>query len=156
MHRKARLLAALVVPWVVFLAATLVIAGPTAPSIPAIGSHVEIATLEVGADGETYFSTGQVRWMDWFISGRRTTETPVTGLQFYHIKQSLKMGWHPAPRKQYLLILQGLFEVEASSGEKRRFPPGSIVLLTDIAGSRGHIARVIGPEDVFAAVMPIP
>ena len=156
MHRNARLLVAFVVSLVVFLAGNSVISGPAAPPIPAIGSHVEISTLEVGAGGETYFSTGRFRWMDWFASGRRTTETPVTGLQFYHIKQSLKMGWHPAPRKQYLLILQGIFEVEASSGEKRRFPPGSIVLLTDIAGSRGHIARVIGPEDVFAAVMPVP
>jgi hypothetical protein len=66
------------------------------------------------------------------------------------------MRFHPAPRKQFLLILQGTLQIEASNGEKRDFSPGTIVLLEDIAGTRGHISRVIGAEDVFAAVMPIP
>lgn len=77
------------------------------------------------------------------------------GLQFYHIKKSLSMGFHPAPRKQYLIILNGTLQIEASSGEKRDFSPGAIVLLEDIEGTRGHISRVLGNEDVFAAVIPV-
>ena len=130
--------------------------GKEVPPVPNIESHVEISKLEADSTGQTFFSTEKVKWMYWFNSGRQTPETMVKGLQFYHIKKSLSMGFHPAPRKQFLLILQGTLQIESSRGEKREFSPGSIVLLEDIAGTRGHISRVIGAEDVFAAVMPIP
>jgi hypothetical protein len=66
------------------------------------------------------------------------------------------MGFHPAPRKQFLLIIQGTLQIEASNGEKRNFTPASIVLLEDIAGTMGHISRVMRTDDVYAAVMPVP
>ncbi len=133
-----------------------VASGQVVSTVPSIESHVEISKLEVDSTGETHFSTEKKKWMYWFQNGRRTVETPATGFQFYHIKKNLRMGFHPAPRKQFLLILGGILEIEASGGERRQFSPGSVVLLTDTVGSRGHISRVIGPEDVFAAVIPIP
>ncbi len=119
-------------------------------------SHVEISKLEADSSGETHFSMEKVKWIYWFNSGRRTPETPVTSLQFYHLRKGLNLGLHPAPRKQFLLILQGTLEIEASNGERRQFSPGSILLVTDIVGTRGHKSRVIGTKDVFAAVMPLP
>ena len=124
--------------------------------VPKLENHIEISRLGANSNGHTSFSTEKMKWMHWFNSGRRTSETMVKGLQFYHIAKSLSMGFHPAPRKQFLLIIQGTLRIEASNGEKRNFSPGSIVLLEDIAGTKGHISRVIGPEDVYAAVMPVP
>lgn len=156
MRHYSLMVAALLASLILFPAGTHAASGQVVPPVPFIESHVEISKLEADSSGETYFSTEKVKWMYWFNSGRRTPETPVTGFQFYHIKKNLSMGFHPAPRKQFLLILGGTLEIEAGSGEQRRFPPGSIVLVTDIAGTRGHISRVIGTEDVFAAVMPVP
>ncbi len=45
-------------------------------------------------------------------------------------------------------------EVTASDGEKRRFGPGSIVLLDDTTG-KGHQTRAVGTIDHIAAVVPI-
>lgn len=124
--------------------------------IPKLENHIEISILRADLDGKTSFSTEKMEWMHWFKSGRRTSETKVKGLQFYHLEKNLSMGFHPAPRKQFLLIIQGALQIEVSNGEKRKFLPGSIVLVEDIAGTMGHISRVIGTEDVFAAVMPVP
>ena len=121
-----------------------------------IASHVEISKIEADSSGETHFSMEKVKWVHWFNSGRRTPETPVTSLQFYHLRKDLSLGLHPAPRKQFLLILQGTLQIETSTGEKREFSPGSVLLVTDIAGTRGHKSSVIGSKDVFAAVMPLP
>ncbi len=48
--------------------------------------------------------------------------------------------WHPAPRRQFVVRLQGESEVEVSDGEVRRQGPGSIVLAEDTSG-RGHRNR---------------
>ena len=71
-------------------------------------------------------------------------------------RKGLSLELHPAPRKQFLLILQGTLQIESSAGERRHFSPGSILLVTDIAGTRGHKSSVIGTKDVFAAIMPLP
>ena len=125
-------------------------------SVPSVESHVEISKLVADSSGETYFTTEKVEWIYWFYGGRRTQEKPVTNFQFYHLKFGLDMGLHPAPRKQFLLIIQGTVHIEASNGERRQFSPGSVLLVTDIAGTRGHKTSVIGKEDVFIAVLAIP
>jgi hypothetical protein len=53
--------------------------------------------------------------------------------------------WHPSPHRQLYLNLGGRLEVEVGDGEIRRFGPGDVVLLEDLAGS-GHVTRVVGDE----------
>lgn len=50
---------------------------------------------------------------------------------------------HNAPRRQFIIQLRGVSEVETSRGECRQFGPGSVILLEDVAG-RGHITRNVG------------
>jgi hypothetical protein len=50
---------------------------------------------------------------------------------------------HVAPRRQFLLNLRGIVEVEVSDGEVRRFGPGDLVLVDDTTGI-GHISREVG------------
>ena len=112
--------------------------GQVVNPVSSIESQMEISKLEVDSSGETHFSTEKVKWIYWFNSGCRTYETPVTRFQLYHLKKGLSLGLHPAPRKQFLLTLQGTQQIEAISGEKRQSSRGSIYLVTDIAGTRGH------------------
>jgi redox-sensitive bicupin YhaK (pirin superfamily) len=60
--------------------------------------------------------------------------------------------WHPTPRRQFTLYLQGEIEAETSDGEIRRFGPGDAVLLEDTTG-RGHRSRVIGDREAILAVV---
>ncbi|MCQ1535862.1 cupin domain-containing protein [Methanosarcina sp. KYL-1] len=63
--------------------------------------------------------------------------------------------WHPTPHHQFFFFLSGELEAEVSDGELRRFGPGSVVHLED-TGGKGHVTRVIGNEDVLAAVVQLP
>ena len=74
---------------------------------------------------------------------------------FLRLSGSYRSDWHTAPRKQYVLVLEGILEVEAGSGEKRSFCPGSVLLVTDTSG-RGHRTNVLSDEGVLLAWVPIP
>ena len=58
--------------------------------------------------------------------------------------------FHPAPARQLMLILRGGATVTVSSGERRQFGSGEIVLLED-TGGRGHSTRFVG-ETLVAVV----
>jgi hypothetical protein len=60
---------------------------------------------------------------------------------------------HPAPRKQWVVMLRGAIEVEVSDGTRRRFGPGELVLVTDTTGS-GHITVTVGDPPVEALWVP--
>jgi hypothetical protein len=62
--------------------------------------------------------------------------------------------WHPAPFKQVFFVLSGVVEVIVSDGMVKRFSPGSIVIVEDTSG-KGHISRVVGSEDLLAAVVQL-
>ena len=62
---------------------------------------------------------------------------------FASVPQNWDGGWHPAPRRQFWMQIAGELEVEAGDGERRRFGPGSVVLLEDVSG-KGHVTRVVG------------
>jgi mannose-6-phosphate isomerase-like protein (cupin superfamily) len=63
--------------------------------------------------------------------------------------------WHPAPRRQVFAFLSGEIEVEASDGERRRFVPGTCLLMEDTAG-RGHATRNVGTGPVRMLVTQLP
>ena len=50
-------------------------------------------------------------------------------------------GWHRAPCRQYVVVLDGHIEIEARDGSTRRMGPGDVVLAADTEGS-GHRATV--------------
>ena len=76
------------------------------------------------------------------------------GAMLLRLKPGAVEDWHNAPRPWYLIVVQGMSEVTTSDGEKRRFGPGSIVLLDDTSG-KGHQTRTVGTVDHIAAVVPI-
>ncbi len=65
-------------------------------------------------------------------------------------------GWdsppHPAPARQWVVMVRGIVEATTTDGEVRRFGPGTAVLLEDTAGA-GHRTRVVGDEPWLAMVV---
>jgi hypothetical protein len=74
---------------------------------------------------------------------------------FLQLGAGYRSDWHPAPRKQYVMVLEGTLEVEAGDASRRLFRSGSILLVTDVEG-RGHRTNVIGNERVLLVWVPIP
>lgn len=63
-------------------------------------------------------------------------------------------GWHNAPRRQLCVMLQGVWEVGTTDGEKRRWGPGEAFLPADVDG-RGHVSAVIeGPVRILFVPLP--
>lgn len=60
-------------------------------------------------------------------------------------------GWHPAPRKQFLIVLTGKIECQASDGETRLLNPGDVLLLEDTVG-KGHFVRSTSGDALIAVV----
>jgi len=61
---------------------------------------------------------------------------------------------HPAPRKQWAVMLRGAIEVTVTDGSRRRFGPGDLVLASDTSGS-GHITRAVEGDVLEALFLPV-
>ena len=75
--------------------------------------------------------------------------------QFLALKHGAREDWHTAPRRMFLIVLQGTAQVTASDGEVRRFGPGSMLLMDDATG-KGHITEAIGEVDHVTLTIPWP
>jgi redox-sensitive bicupin YhaK (pirin superfamily) len=79
---------------------------------------------------------------------------PAQSTMVTEMPEGLYQDWHPASRRQLLVVLSGTLEVETSDGKKRRCSSGDVFLADDV-GSRGHRTRTIGgPARVLFVHLP--
>ena len=78
----------------------------------------------------------------------------VDNLVFMRVPNGWSDNGHPAPRKQWAMVLKGEIEFKVSDGEVQRLVPGTIVLAEDTVG-KGHKARTIGNEDVVLGIAQV-
>jgi len=79
----------------------------------------------------------------------------VKGVMFAQLKAGATEDWHIAPRRQFMVCVQGVVEITASDGQKQRLTPGQFMLLEDTTG-KGHITHAAGTEDHVALAVPVP
>lgn len=85
----------------------------------------------------------------------RTQPLASTEIIFNQVTASPRLaGWHHAPRRQYVIVLSGEFELEVSDGNVRRVGPGSTYLVEDVSG-KGHCMRVPAGAQVCIAFIPL-
>jgi hypothetical protein len=63
--------------------------------------------------------------------------------------------WHNAPTRQLCLVLQGVWEIGTTDGEKRRWGAGE-VFMPDTVEGQGHTSEVIGDAAVLIVFVPVP
>jgi hypothetical protein len=68
------------------------------------------------------------------------------------VSESSDTEAHNAPRRLLIVQLDGTVEVEVSDGERRRFGPGSALVVEDTTG-KGHVTRKVsdGPRATLVA-----
>jgi hypothetical protein len=101
---------------------------------------MKVTRLYTGPDGESRFEDIDVPLEDKGSIGRLSAPQPATGIIFRETEPSYDYDWHPAPQRQYIIMLEGELEIEAGDGSKRHFSPGDILLVEDTTG-RGHRSR---------------
>ena len=79
--------------------------------------------------------------------GRLSEPWPAQGVVFRETPPGQELDWHCAPQRQLIVLLDGEIEVEVTSGEKRRFRGGDVVLVEDTTGT-GHRTKTLsaGPR----------
>ena len=58
----------------------------------------------------------------------------------------------PAPRRQYVITLEGEVEIGLGDGTTHRFGPGHVTLAEDLTG-KGHTTRVVGNKRRLTATI---
>ena len=99
------------------------------------------------ASGTSRFANEEIALESAGEIGRLSPLFPADGIIFRETDDTYDYDWHPSPRRQWLLLLDGEIEIEAGDGESRRFRGGDILRLEDIDG-RGHRTRQLsaGPR----------
>ena len=136
----------------VALFTSAVLTGPTKAEDEALS----YARVYPDSDGVSHFGEDDIAWSR--LPGLEASTTallPARSVGFLRLPEGFSQGYHPSPRKQFLVVMKGLFEVTAGSGEKRVFAPGSVLLVEDTTG-QGHRTRNAGQGEVLVTRVPVP
>jgi hypothetical protein len=101
----------------------------------------KITRLYTGDDGRSHFGEIEVE-MEPNVVGHISERFPATGLVFRETSGSYDYDFHVAPRRQYVVNLDGAVEITVGSGEKRVMEAGEMFLAEDTTGE-GHISRAV-------------
>jgi len=115
---------------------------------------VKITRLYTGADGESHFEDIDIPLTDQGQIGRLSTLIPATGVILRETGTDYDYDWHNAPRRQFIVMLEGTVEIEVGAGTTRRFGPGDILLAEDTTG-RGHRSRTVNQQMRRSIFIPL-
>ena len=112
--------------------------------------------LSSDSQGRTQFRDEYLPWQSG--ASPQALVTPfldAAQIGFLRLRPGYRSDWHPAPRKQFVMVLEGVMEVEAGDGKRHEFRAGSVLLVTDTQG-RGHRTNVLGDREVVLVWVPVP
>lgn len=104
------------------------------------GSGVDYTHNREDAEGRSFTTPAHLPFLYGGPSGVVTPEIPLTGLRYSHAGSDLDYAWHPAPRRQLVLVLSGGIAMEYGSGQHHTVSAGSFLVGEDTNGT-GHISR---------------
>ena len=105
--------------------------------------------LYTGSDGESHIEPIDLSGTPDWKAGLDTTT-----ISFREDSPGRFVDWHPAPRRQFVIILSGQLEIGLSDGSKHVFGPGDARLVEDTTGT-GHTTAVHGDEPCVTATIPL-
>jgi quercetin dioxygenase-like cupin family protein len=105
--------------------------------------------MYTGTDGQTHIETIDLDKTASWKDGLQTTN-----ITFRSAPSGRFQDWHPAPRRQFVIILSGQLEIGLGDGSKHIFGPGDARLVEDTTG-KGHTTAVHGSEPCVTATVPL-
>ena len=115
---------------------------------------MRIHNLYVDANGETHFRDIEVEWVEERHFSKLSARLPATGIIFRETSADYDLDWHPAPRRQYIINLDGGVKITASDGESRVIGAGEVLLVEDTSG-KGHLSKSVGGKMRRSIFVPI-
>lgn len=105
--------------------------------------------------GESHFGDVLLELTDAGEIGSLSEAIPATSVIFRTNTAGYDYQWHVAPRRQFIVLLDGAIEIEVSDGALRSFRGGDVLLMEDTSG-RGHRTRNIEPRERRSLFIVLP
>jgi len=115
---------------------------------------MRIHNLYVDASGETHFRDIEVEWVEERNFSKLSARLPASGIIFRETSADYDLDWHPAPRRQYIINLDGGVKITASDGESRIIGAGEVLLVEDTSG-KGHLSKSVNGKLRHSIFVPI-
>ena len=115
---------------------------------------MRIHNLYEDEHGESHWRDVEVEWAETTPPGRLSARIPVNALIFWETLPDYDLDWHPAPRRQYIINLDGGVQITASDGERRSIGAGEVILVEDISG-KGHLSKNLEAKLSHSIFVPI-
>jgi quercetin dioxygenase-like cupin family protein len=115
---------------------------------------MKITRLYVDAKGETHFEDVDIPYVESGAGGRTSKRYPAAGIVFRETAGTYDYDWHNAPRKQYIVNLDGAVDITVSDGETRRIGAGEVFLVEDVTG-KGHISKAVDGKMRHSIFVPV-
>ena len=106
---------------------------------------MRIHNLWVDDKGESHWRDIEVEWVETRNFSKMSKRLPATGVIFRETSGDYDLDWHPAPRRQYIVNLDGGVGITASDGVAREIGAGEVILVEDTHG-KGHLSKSIGGQ----------
>ena len=106
------------------------------------GRTLPVVRIYTGSDQRSHFENIQVPLKDQGKVGFLSEMAKATGVVFRETGGDYNYDFHVAPRRQYVVNLEGEVEIEVGDGTKRVLRGGDILLAEDTTG-QGHISRSV-------------
>jgi hypothetical protein len=103
---------------------------------------MRVVRLYTGPDNRSHFEDIAVPMKDAGKIGFLSERVKATGIVFRETAGDYDYDFHTAPRRQYVVNLEGEVEIEVGDGTRRVLRSGDILLAEDTTG-QGHISRAV-------------
>ena len=115
---------------------------------------MKIHNLYCDANGESHWRDIDVEWIEERNFSKLSARLPATGIIFRETSGDYDPDWHPAPRRQYIINLDGGVQITASDGESRVIGAGEVILVADTSG-KGHLSKSVSGKMRHSIFVPI-
>jgi hypothetical protein len=115
---------------------------------------MRIHNIYVDAKGETHFRDIEIELVEEKEFSKFSKRLPATGIIFRETSGDYDLDWHPAPRRQYIINLDGGVQITVSDGESRIIKAGEVILVEDTSG-KGHLSKSVGGKMRRSIFVPI-
>ena len=119
-----------------------VVSATEAIAADAADRTMTIVRLYTGADNQSHFEDVRIALKSGGKIGFMSELMKATGIVFRETSGDYNYDFHTAPRRQYVVNLEGEVEIEVGDGTKRILRSGDVLLAEDTTG-QGHISRAV-------------
>jgi hypothetical protein len=115
---------------------------------------MRVHNIYADASGESHIRDVEIDWASSGRTGKISAPVKVSGVAFRETDGDYDLDWHNAPRRQYIVNLEGSVEIITSDGISRVIGPGEIILAEDTTG-KGHKSRAVAKGTRRSLVIPL-